>query len=164
MCTWSSANAARASETVALGLMVLGNRTTTSRTSWPSKGGVAVQGPGTGSVVGTSDAPLVQARVAAGGGSTSRVEMGGCGLIERSERQHERVAVGVGHAGHDVSELLLPAGHHPLDERPAFAGQGEHPLSSVGSELAAIDESGRDQPVAGTAGVGRVDAEPLGDG
>ena len=59
---------------------------------------------------------------------------------------------------------LLATVHQLLDEGPPLAGQGEHALSSVGGELAAIDEPGRDQPVTGAAGVGRVDAQPLGDG
>src|SRR5436190_14066239 len=100
MCTWSSANAARASATVARGPMVFGSRTTPSSTSWPSSRGVAAQGPR--SVVVTSDAPLVQAWVAAGGGAASRVEIGGGGLVERGQGRHERDPGGIGHAGYDL--------------------------------------------------------------
>ena len=113
MWTWSSRRAARASAMDTSEGKVLGSRSTTSVTLWVTGAGVAlIRCP-------------TRADVGRGRRGRHWVEVGGGGLVERIQGHHERRAVGVGHAGHDLGELLLATVHQLLDEVPP-AGQGEH--------------------------------------
>ncbi len=84
--------------------------------------------------------------------------------VEGLECRHQASAVGLAHSVHDEGQFSLAALHELLDEVPAVLGQSQCHVPTVGGKLTAIDEAGRAQSVAGPAGVGGVDTQPVGHG
>ena len=70
----------------------------------------------------------------------------------------------LGHPGHDRGELLFAPLHQPLDEVPAASVRVSDDVPPVDRTCTPVHEARPNEPVAGPAGVGRVDAQAVGHG